>query len=305
MEIKIHSNLKHKALGYYLKVLRDVVMSPLTPFNKLYYCELYCGDGSCEVPSINQNYNPPLIESVLKGARQRKLNVECYLNDIDPKKIKLLKQKIEPYKEFIKEIYCDDANKCVDNILSQIPADQISLFILDPFNHKHLRFKTISKISNHCNEYTNKKTGTKEIRRPELIINCMAYSMVNCYRAREYGSITKALGTDKWLKLIPIYKEKEKSVSKVFLDVLIEQLKELGYFIPPPLEIKSTIHQNDIYYLVWATNESGCKLIRKKVINHLKKFISKTSEKNRKVLTESLKKQKAREKGDGNLEKWF
>ncbi len=304
MEIKIHSNLKHKALGYYLKILKDVIMSPTTPFDKLYYCELYCGDGTCEVTSINQHYDPPLIESVLKEAENGRLDVECYLNDIDSEKIKLLKQKVEPYKKFIKEISCEDANKCVDNILSQIPADQISLFVLDPFNHKHLNFETISKISKHTSEYLNKRTGDKEIRRPELIVNCMAYSMINCYRAGDYKSITKALGTDKWTELIPIYKEKGVSMFKVFLDVLIEQLKSLGYSIPPPLEIKSTIHQNDIYYLVWATNEAGCRIIEKKVITPLKKFISKSSEDNKKVLVNTIKRQKAIGRGE-SLDKWF
>ncbi|MEM4245474.1 MAG: hypothetical protein QXR60_04705, partial [Candidatus Nanoarchaeia archaeon] len=68
MEISLHSSKKHRALGYYLYLIRDMIISKNTPFNKLYYADLYCGDGECVVGATGKKYPPPIIQSLLKPA---------------------------------------------------------------------------------------------------------------------------------------------------------------------------------------------------------------------------------------------
>lgn len=302
MEISLHSNQKHKALSYYLHILKDVVMSPTTPFDKLYYADLYCGDGECEIKKINEKYESPII-SYLKIAKEGKLNISCFLNDLELSKIDLMKERIKDYTSFIGGIFCEDANICYSEILSKIPTDQISLFFLDPYNHKQLKWETIKKISSHVCTYNQK--GILKIRRPELIINCMTYTMTGSYMAKDYKTITENLGTDEWITLLLEYKEKGLPVSRAFLDTFIQQLKKLGYKVPTPIEIKSTVAQNNIYYLVWATNDTGYTIIENKMIPYLKKEIEKTLKKNKQTWNQVEARETARQKGDRDLTTFF
>jgi len=305
MEISLHSNQKHEALSYYLRVLRDVIMSPHTPFRRLYYVDLYCGDGECEIKRTSEKYEPPLFASVLKPAKEGKFNVSCFLNDIEQEKINKISQKTKEYSEFIAGVYCDDANgECLKAILGQIPADQISFFFLDPTNHKDLKWETIKQITRHTCSYID-KSGNQKIRRPEMMINCMVYSMMNCYRAHDYKSITESLGTDEWLKIIHQHKQEESYVFKVFLEVFIEQLKKLGYCVPSPIPIKSTKAENDIYYLVWATNEPGYKIIVEKILPYLQKHVSKRQKQNKAKLKKVEAVEQARKCGDMDINRWL
>jgi three-Cys-motif partner protein len=298
MEISLHSNQKHIALAYYLSIIRSLISSPKTPFKKLYYVDLYCGDGECEISRINQKYEPPIIESILKKINEN-FKSHCFLNDIQEDNIKKIKQKTEKYKEYI-TCFCDDANKIHQKILEKIPKDQFSIFFLDPYNHKQLKWNTIKEIANHVHVYFNKRENCEQKRRPELIINCMTYTMTNAYRAGEYKSINESLGTDEWLNRLQKHKDEGLNIPKAFLFTFIEQLEKIGYKIPTPIEIKTTKAGNDIYYLVWATNENSYKKIENDVIPYLKRTVNKMHDKNKK----SLKQAEAREKGDSDLNNW-
>ncbi|MFH1971824.1 MAG: three-Cys-motif partner protein TcmP [Patescibacteria group bacterium] len=295
MEISLHSNKKHLALGYYLSIIRNLIMSPKTPFRKLYYADLYCGDGKCEIKRVAEKYEPPIINSILKPAKEGKFSVRCFLNDLE--KIEQMKENTQDYKEFIKCYSCEDANVCYEKFLKFMPPDKFCIFFLDPTNHNDLKWKTIKKISEHSHTYYGNK-----VRRPELIINLMTYTMSGSYMAKSFKSIDEALGTNKWFELINKYKEEgmKTPVERAFLDTLIKQLEKLGYRVPSPIKILNTFPHNTVYYLVWATNEQGYDIIEKKVIPYMKKKIGEIHKENKKKLVIA----KAREKGEGNLDKW-
>lgn len=300
MEISLHSNQKHIALSYYLQIIRNLIKSPRTPFDILYYIDLYCGDGECEIKKTHECYEPPLIKSILKEVDDN-FQVECFLNDIEEDKINKIKEKTKQYNSSIKCYLSKDANEAYKEILEKIPQDQFCICFLDPYNHKHLKWQTIKEISEHVHEYYDKKNKCMKIRRPELIINCMTYTMTGSYMAKDFQSINENLGTDEWIPLIEDYKDKGLPIPHVFLHTFINQLKKLGYKVPTPIEIKSTKACNDIYYLVWATNENGFDIIEKKVVPYMKKTIQKAHKKNR----DSLKKAEAREKGNCDITKWI
>lgn len=47
MEVKSHTSKKHRALGYYFSICRDVLKGSGSP-KTLYYVDLFCGDGTSE-----------------------------------------------------------------------------------------------------------------------------------------------------------------------------------------------------------------------------------------------------------------
>lgn len=298
MEISLHSNQKHTALSYYLSIIQDLINSPKTPFKKLFYADLYCGDGTCEVKRTKEKYEPPIIESILKPAKEGKFPVLCFLNDLDKKKIEDMKEKTKDCKEFIKSYTCEDANKCYTQVLKDIPKDQFCIFFLDPTNHKDLKWNTIKEISEHASIYYGDK-----IRRPELIINCMTFTMMGSYMAGDYKTINEALGTDEWQKLILDYKENgiNAPVERALLDTFVKQLERLGYKVPTPMKVINISPKNTIYFLVWATNERGYEIIEKKVFPYMKKAIEKVQRGNEKKLIMA----KEKERGNSFLDKWL
>lgn len=244
MEIRLHSSKKHRVIGYYLKIVRDVIMSPRTPFNRLYYVDLYCGDGGCTIESTGKEYDTPIIQSLLKPAKEKGFPIVCFLNDADkfnsPTKIERMKENTKEYAEFVDSYKDEDANVYYKEVLQKIPKDQFSIFFLDPSHHKDLKWKTIEGISQHQHIYKVNYYGT-QIRRPEIIINLMTFSLINSYRAKSYESINRSLGTEKWREEIEKNKELgiPTPVETALVSMLIEgiDLKIRGFKIDDNLMI--------------------------------------------------------------------
>lgn len=291
MEIRLHSSKKHRALGYYLSIIRNLILSKNTPFNELYYADLFCGDGKCTVTQIGKSYEPPIIQSVLKPAKEKGIALHCFLNDLE--KIELMKENTKDYSKFIELYGGEDANTFYKKVLQRIPKDQFSIFFLDPTNHSQLKWTTIKEISQHTHTYDGSQG--MQTRRPELIINFMTYTMLQSFRANSYDSITESLGTDDWIKKINENKKSriERPVESALLYTFTKQLESLGYKVPRPIEILNTDPPNTVYYLIWSTNEKGYDIIEKRVIPWLVKLM-KTAQKENKT---ELKRANARKNG--------
>ena len=292
--MKIHSNKKHLALNYYFKIVRDVVK---VKFGNLYYADLFCGDGECIVKEYGKEWNPSLIDAVLKPAKEGKLSVICFLNDKEPSCIEKMKSKTKDYAGFIADYGNEDANEYYKTVLARAPRGRFIIFFLDPYNHTELKWETIRKISEHSNTYGGKTY------RPEIIINFMTHSMLNSWRAKSYDSITAALGTDKWIDLIKTNKDRNvpRPILSALLTTFVEQLKSLGYSVPTPIPITETSRGNTVYYLIWATNEHGYEIIEKRVMRYLRERVDELQEAN---VTESLR-QKDKKKGIKHLDKFW
>lgn len=295
MEISLHSSKKHRAIGYYFSIIRALISSKKNPLNKLYYADLYCGDGKCIVESTGKSYNPPIIDSLLKPAKERKIHLSCFLNDLE--KIEEMKKNTKEFSDFIEDYGCEDANTYYKKALQKIPPDQFSIFFLDPTNHSQLRWSTIKKISEHTHTYYG-----NQIRRPELIINLMTYTMLGSYKSKSFQSINDSLGTDEWIDEIEKNKEKniQAPIERAFLTVFIRQLESLGYKVPTPIKITSTSCKNVIYYLIWATNERGHFIIENRLVQWINKLMDKAQKEN----VVELKKANARKKGIIPLSDW-
>ena len=300
MEIRLHSCKKHLAIGYYLKIIRDLIRSPKNPFHALYYADLYCGDGECHVEVTDRTYKPPIIDSLLEPAKQGKLKLFCFLNDLEAEKIKNMKEKTKEYQDYIVEYSDKDANSYYKQVLEKIPKDQFSIFFLDPTNHSHLSWKTIQGIAKHTHTYTHQGV---QVRRPELIINLMTYTLLSSYRAKSYQSINESLGTDEWFGQIDDNKEKgiDAPVEQAFLSTFIKQLERIGYSVPTPIKITNTEKDNVVYFLIWATNKQGYRIIEKKVIPYIKTLMQQVQKRHK----GDVKKAKARKAGNSSLSQWI
>lgn len=255
MEIALHTKIKHRILAYYYGIIRQMFQDKdKAPFS-WYYVDLFCGDGNCVckdiephilslLPDKNDVEYPAPFFSLFDYASPANFPLSCYFNDKDNEKIEQLKQRLEPYNQFVKDVDNKDANIHYKKILSLIGTpNKPGFFLLDPEHHDDLKFSTIKAIS----EFKNEKG-----RKPELIINLMIYTMLLALKRgneKDLQLITDSLGTDSWKNEYSKYKEKNKT-HELFRDIFIEQLKSLGYQVTY-YEIKS-VGQAPLYYLIFA-----------------------------------------------------
>jgi len=304
---KLHSSKKHRALGYYFSLVRRLI-NPKGPFKKLYYADLYCGDGKCTIAETKVSYLTPTIYSVLRHGGKEGFDVCCFLNDINPENIQKIKINTSEYSGFIEDYSSKDANDYYRDVLKKILSDQFSIIYLDPSNHKELKWDTIKGISEHNSKYNG------NIRRPELIINFMVYSMLQTINASKackskeaeekcLSSINESLGTNEWENRAKKYKEEGYVLyyELALLYTFIEQLKKIGYMVPTPIEITSTSKENRVYYLIWAVNEAGYSIVENNMIPSIMSLMEKAQKENK----IEVKKIKARKQGNGDITKYF
>ncbi|MBC7128214.1 MAG: three-Cys-motif partner protein TcmP [Thermoplasmatales archaeon] len=273
MEVKPHTSLKHRILGCYFRICRNVMKGKN---KKLFYVDLYAGDGICKCNRAPlQKWAPPYF-SLLEYAKKENLYLKCIFNDIDASKINNLKIALEPYNEYVLKIFNEDTNVVYKKVLKLIPSNEWSIFFLDPSNHNHLYFSTIKEISSHS------FSSPDYIRKPELIITLMTYTMQqyikqskrkNLLEAKknEYlCSVDKAIGTQEWRKWL--IDRNGKKFHQAICDIFISQLSRLGYDTVY-FNINQTTADNVIYYLIFATSvPDAYKIISKKFEPYIKKI---------------------------------
>lgn len=282
MKVEPHSNVKHRAIGCYFEICRNVLKGKSGPDPPIYYIDLYAGDGICESEEAPREKWKPPYYSLIRKLERDNLDYRCVFSDKKQRRTKMLEKRLEAEGFDLDKIefYYGDANKISEGFLSKIPTYKWSIFFLDPQRHHQLKFSTIEKIAEHSYD------GRSGERRPELIINFMVFSILQNYKSTEKANISnnkkerllnridKSLGTSNWREKVSAWqdsKRKKGKMKKIFHDSFLNQLGELGYeTISFP--VKQTDRDTTIYYLVWATsNESAYNIISKKFWPYLKK----------------------------------
>lgn len=275
MDVKLHTKLKHRIMGYYFGIFKSVFKSP--KMHSLYYVDLFSGDGCCScsrideeiecyLPEIYREWDPPYFR-LIEYARDSDFKLKCIFNDLDRDRIGLLKKAVDAkgYSDYVIKTEHKQADVFYKECLEDIgKTNRPSLFFLDPTNHSQLSFSTIRGIS----EFRDDTTG----RMPELIINLMVYSMLKHLQSGNFETISKALGSDSWLDRKDDYLRRGKTY-RLFLKVFLENLENLGYYTTY-YQINSTKTNSPIYYLIFATY--GKKIYR--IHKDMKKSIDKLKE---------------------------
>jgi len=261
MKVSLHTSLKHRILGVYFNICKNVMKSKQ---RGLFYVDLYSGDGICHCDNAPMREWYPPYFSLLKYAERDNLDLKCIFNDKDKDKIENLLDRLKPYMKYVMATFSEDANIVYRKILDMIPPNEWSIFLLDPFNHSQLHFTTIEEISKHSS--FDSRSGC--VRRPEMIINFMTYSMQQYIRGTKrrnispskkeklLATIDRSLGTDIWREKILI-KNKSKNgekVHQILLNIFINQLSKLGYDTVYFSITQTTAKENVIYYLIFATS---------------------------------------------------
>jgi len=260
MKVRPHTSIKHRTIGYYFKICRDV----MSHGRSLYYVDLYSGDGACDCSEAPlKTWKPPYFK-MMEESRKMGVNLRCIFNDNDKEKMDKLRKELINYKDFIISTYTENANRLYPNILHQVPPDEWSIFSLDPHRHNQLDFSTIAGISNH--KAYDSIIGSE--RKPELIITFMVYTILQAYKATKtdliserkkenlLSGIDKCLGTDSWRSEISTWESLESSemkMNQIFLRIFLKQLRDLGYY-NVVFRIEQTVHKSIIYYLIFSTS---------------------------------------------------
>lgn len=277
MDVNPHTSLKHRIMGSYFHICRDVMKST---HRSLYYVDLFAGDGVCYCKDAPKSeWEPPYFNNI-KQANALNLDLKCIFNDMN--NFKELSNRLEPYKNNIIGLFDKDANKIYQSALKLIPPEKWSIFVLDPFLHANLKFSTIESISKH----EAHDTISNCVRKPELIITFMTYSMQQYLNTigrenvpeknKEHllKTIDDSLGTTSWREKI-LNKNNEMREDKtniIFLNIFLEQLGKLGYDTVY-FQIQQTAWNSVLYYLIFATSiPTAYTIISKKFEPYIKQI---------------------------------
>ena len=283
-------------LGVYFRFWRDLLKS-FNPERPLYYVDLYCGDGDSYDETTREKYETPLIISLIKkGVLDKHLDIRFLLNDSNQESIAKLKKKIQDLginKEII-DIDSIDANVYVDKALAKVPKEEFSVFFIDPFNYKDLKWETIEKISKH--------KGDKYGRRPEMIINLPLYTLGKGMESKHFEKMDEFFGTDAWLKKVNEYKAlgHERPVFNALLEFYVERLKTLGYKVEFE-EISSIGNSAPIYYIIFAVGNNEAY----KIVERALTFVRGAKQKWTKDKVAKRDKLKGAGKGGKGLDHWM
>ena len=287
MDVKLHTKLKHRIIGYYFAIFKSYFKAK--NIHSLYYVDLYSGDGFCScnkldedidqyLPPNEQTHWEPAFFSLMKHADDTNFNLKCIFNDLEPDKISKLKDSInnKKYSKFVLDYGTEDANTYYKKALDKIEkSNRPSLFFLDPTNHKDLLFSTIREIAN----FKDPKTG----RMPELIINLMTYSMLKNMQKMDKEkeqSISNALGSPEWIKKKDAYTGR---THELFLTIFLNNLEKFGYRTTY-YEIKSTKTKSPIYYLIFATYRDDIYNLHKSMKSNIDTLINEEWVKNNYII---------------------
>lgn len=246
MKVAPHTSLKHRMLGMYFLICRQIAKN-----RTLYYVDLYAGDGEAECDEAPlPRWNCPFITSLLDHALKSKIKLKCFLNELDPQDkgyYEKLKQNVANYNHFIIDVTRKDANLVYKEALAKIPKHEWSIFFLDPYKYSDLNWQTIEEISKH----EGYDPISRCTRKPELIINLMTSTMQRAFKYDPDG-ITKALGTEEWKDRITL-KEEEEKIYEVFFDIFSKRLENLGYEVTYFCIKQTPPHENVLYYMIFAS----------------------------------------------------
>ncbi len=270
MHTEFHSKIKHWLLDNYLKICVDVQKRRKRAF---YYIDLYCGDGICECDNPKDIWaGSPKIAA--KWYKTSPYPFICIFNDNDSKIIINLRKNLGSFPELLKNIFNKDANLIINDILEKIPKDEHSLFFIDPTKHTQLLWSTVESISKHeSKDYY----GKEFVRRPELLINHMTYTMQLDYQQHpEY--IDNYYGNKKWRIYVDKYRRTSEPIHKGFLEAFIVQLREIYENEPFFIEVTQLGRGikkdkgNVIYYLVFVTSHPKAGSIFKSFQTYVKRY---------------------------------
>jgi len=249
LDVNFYAKGKHWCLRGYLSIVRNVLKGKGRSFT---FIDLFSGDGICTVQEpIKDSWDGPPI-TALKCAKKAAFDFKCIFNDIDSDKIRILNDRISPYRDFVIEVYNEEADSVYKKILTKLNRDELNLFYIDPNKHSDISWTTIKDICEF--ESTDYYNGKRLIRRPELLINLMTHSMQRGGVPYDPESIDKCLGTSSWREQIKS-KSSRTPMHRIFLNTFLNQLhpyydRNKNVFV---MEVRQLENKSLLYYLIFAT----------------------------------------------------
>ena len=265
MEWNPHTRIKLKLLEKYFDICFHYHENSLKRF---YYVDTHAGDGYAEFK------NEKVLGSSLLAVER---GFQCFLIEKEKDKFEKLQENIgnfpkkdrEGYRQEI-ELFNDDCNAIIEEILKKIPPYHHSLFFLDPYAPKDLMWETILRIVKH--EYKFKDPRDMPVRRPELIINFPISGIKRIAgklkdedrdprKKKTVENITNFFGGPRWKSIWEKYEmDKEKGIANsehsrdALKNLFIRKFEEYYQYFHTVLvtEFQSNL---PLYYLIYFTNK--------------------------------------------------
>ncbi len=259
---KPHSRIKLRFYNHYVQICAN--HHKKDNYEKFTLVDIFCGE-----PCIQFEGNIYIDGSPLIALKKK---VKCVFNDISETVTEKVKNLYTKYSGKIIEVFNTDANKNIEEILEKVPPYYHSLFYIDPDNASQLTSETIKKIINH--KYVYKET--KEIRRPEILINFPIYSITkNCgYIDNQNQSQceinNKFFGNNNWMSAYKKGKNPEERRKNLFLTFL-ESFKPF-YNHSYSVLVESLKSKTPLYYIIFFSNYRGIDEILPNLVNSIEKW---------------------------------
>jgi len=259
---KPHSRIKLRFYKHYVQICAS--HHKKDNYEKFTLVDLFCGE-----PRIKFEGNTYIDGSPLIALKKK---VKCVFNDISESVVEDVKNLNNKYSGKIIEVFNSDANENIEEILEKVPSYYHSLFYLDPDNASQLSFETIKKIIDHKYIYKD----TKEIRRPEILINFPIYSITkNCGYIDKHNQSrceinTSFFGNGKWKEAFQRGKtpnERRKNLLKTF----IERFKPY-YKHSYSVLVGSLKSNTPLYYIIFFSIYSKIDDILPNLVNNIEKW---------------------------------
>lgn len=265
MKWRPHTRIKLELLKKYFDICLHYHKGNL---KKFYYIDTHAGDGYAEFKNKKVSGSPML-------AMER--GFQCFLIEKNKKLFKKLQNNVDNFQKrteigYEQQIMLlnDDCNIVLEKILNKIPPYYHSLFFLDPFAPKDLKWDTVQKIINHEYEYKNPRD--MPYRRPEIIINFPISGIKrnagklkdeenNPRMKKSVEHVTNFFGSTRWKQVWRKYeidRNKGDATSEKSRDALknlyIGKFKEYYQYFHTVLvtEFQSNL---PLYYLIYFTNK--------------------------------------------------
>lgn len=181
-------------------------------WDALHYIDLFAGAGVENVEGKGLDWGSPLIaaQSPVRFAQLHLVEKDATKHDALVKRLEQFSQPCTP------QVIRGDANKCVGDVINQVPSGTLSLAFLDPYG-LHLHYNTLKTLADRQVDFV--------IVFPDHMDALRNHAFY--YKGNPNSKLTQVLGTDEWESaLAAATGDKEAEILK---DIYVAQIKALGY----------------------------------------------------------------------------
>ena len=209
-DVKAWSADKHHFLRRYMDAFTQAMKAKA--WDSLHYIDLFAGAGIERVEDKGLDWGSPLIAAQLPVRFH-----QLHLVDSSPRKLEALTRRLQRFQQPTNpQLILGDANKCVGDVISQVPSGALSLAFLDPYG-LHLHYETLKTLAQRRVDFV--------IFFPDHIDALRNHEFY--YKKNPNSKLTQVLGTDEWEPALAAATPGK--AAEILNNLYVAQIRVLGY----------------------------------------------------------------------------